>query len=198
MDIDGNEEAEETIAPQDAAPAKKKGGWPAGKPRKVAATRTVENTPAAAPVRDRVRSRKHQGGQLNDQFAISPEMIPPGLSLEWKTETVFGKDNYQYFQFMREQGWEPALAKDFPGFMPASTDPQSPVRRSGMILMERPIELTREAMRDDRRAALAAVQAKEEQVRGAPAKDQFQRHRANGSAEFVYTNRSIEPGLPVE
>jgi hypothetical protein len=195
MDIDNPDAPGGADTP---APAKKKGGWPAGKPRKAAATRTVTATPGAAPARERIRTRQHQGGQLNDQFAINPAMIPPGISLEWKTETVFGKDNYQYFQYMREQGWEPALAKDFPGFMPDNTDPQSPVRRSGMILMERPIELTREAMRDDRMAALGAVAAKEDQVRGAPDKNQFQRHRANGSAEFVYTNRTIEPGLPVE
>lgn len=185
MNID---QEDDRTAPEASAEAPKKkhtGGWPAGKPRgPKAATRT------AAPRAGVQRTRKIKGGAILDKFYIDPAVIPHGISYEWKTETVYGANNPAYDGFMRNQGWEPVDAKRHPDMMPDGY--KGPVRREGLILMERPIELTREAMMEERMAANEAVQIKEEQLGNAP-KGTLPRARADGSST-INVNRTIERG----
>lgn len=91
-----------------------------------------------------------------NQFHVPPEIIPPGWSWEWKTETVAGMPDPAYAAELAQNGWEPVLAESFPGiFMPI--DCKGAIRRKGMILMERPMELTLEAQRDEQMRAKERV-----------------------------------------
>lgn len=169
---------------------KKRGGWPKGKPRTARAEARTED------VRPGIRTRKRKGGTLVDKYAVPPGLIPAGMSWEWKTETVYGQADTSYMAFMREQGWEPVMADRYPGVFNEDSY-HGPIRRDGLLLMERPIELTREAMAEERAAARDAVRIKEQQLHGAP-DGQFQRQRADGSST-VAINRTIERGgLPID
>ncbi len=161
MDID---------TPEAEAPAKHKGGWPKGKPR---TRRTGETIEAAQqePVRSTVRERKRKGGSNIDRFGVPPGMIPDGMSWEWKRETTTGKPDPTYMAFLYDQGWEPVEQERYPTF---------PVRRDGLILMERPMELTIEARAEEKAAARDAVRQKERQLYDA-GDGEFARKNADGS-----------------
>lgn len=107
---------------------------------------------------ERVRRRK--GGQVHDKFYIPPELIPDGLSVEWKRHTVVGKSDYHYDRELYDQGWRPVQHSMFDGlFAPKGTE--GPIIQDDMILMERPIELTREAQQEDIHRAQSALRAGE-------------------------------------
>jgi hypothetical protein len=132
---------------------------PVGRPRKedVALRAAARSGP--------VRERKRKGGQLNDPFRV--DNIPPGISYEWKRATVYGKSDPSYDILMREQGWEPVDSSRHPELV--ADGHTGAIVRDGLILMERPIELTREAQAEDRAAAREAVSVKKQQLGEAPA-----------------------------
>jgi hypothetical protein len=72
--------------------------------------------------------------------------------------------------------------------MPANTSYET-IERDGMILMERPKELTDEARANDIRNARAQVQQKQEQLAQAP---QGQFDRANKDRSLVKVARNYE------
>lgn len=158
--------------------------------------RTARSQPSASSeeIRPPVRERKRKGGTLVDRYALSQDMLDDiaarGMSVEWKRETVMGANDPSYDVFMREQGWEPIDGSRYPDFV--AHDHKGPIRRDGMILMERPIELTKEAMGEERAAARDAVRIKEEQL-GTARAGEFQRHRDDGSST-VRVNRTVERG----
>jgi len=114
----------------------------------------------------RKRVRKHKGGQYHDKFYVDPATIPEGSSYEWKTHSVYNKVDPGYQIQLREQGWEPVDPRRHPELI--AEGHKGPIIRDGLMLCERPIELTREAMEEDNHAARAAVRAKEQQMHGTP------------------------------
>jgi hypothetical protein len=109
----------------------------------------------------KVLSRK-RGGNV-DKFYIPPHIIPDGWSYEWKSEFIAGQENTSHMMGCYENGWTPVNAETHPGmFMP--NDYKGPIRREGMILCERPIELTNEARAEEQEAARALTQAQKEQL----------------------------------
>jgi hypothetical protein len=158
------------------------------------------NSPAttAEELRPAARRRINKGGQIVDKFALPDSVLADakarGMSLEWKRETAAGASDPSYDIFLREQGWEPVDGKRYAEL--TMKDHTGPLRREGQVLMERPIELTQEAMLEDKMAAREAVAVKEQQLHGAGA-GEFQRHRADGSST-VAINRTVERGLPIE
>jgi len=128
-----------------------------GRPRK-------EDVARVAARSGPTRERKRKGGQLNDPFRV--DNIPPGTSYEWKRTTVYGKSDPSYDILMREQGWEPVDASRHPELV--AEGHQGAIVRDGLILMERPIELTHEAQAEDRAAAREAVSIKKQQLGETP------------------------------
>lgn len=170
---------------------KHKGGWPKGRPRTL---RTEAPTASADDVRPELRSRKRKGGQSVDQFAVPPEIIPKGQSWEWKRETAAGQGSVQYDVMLREQGWLPVDGAHYPQLV--GEGHIGPIRRDGLILMERPIELTREAMEEDYRNAKQVVMDKEAQIGNAP-NGQLPRQRADGTPTSTIRT-TIESGMPID
>lgn len=160
-----------------------------------------QSRPAAEPsdVRPAARrERKHKGGQLLDNFALPQEvrddMAARGVTFEWKAETVTGQPNNNHMLRMREQGFDPVESSRYPQLVVEGHS--GPIRRDGLILMERPVELYEEAKADDRRAAKAAISTKEQQL-GLAGNNEFQRHRDDGTPT-VSIKRSFESGLPID
>lgn len=113
-----------------------------------------------------VRQRKYKGGLGNkNKFDIAMEDIPNDMSYQWNNSTVYGKEDHSYNSDMAAQGWEPVHSSRHPHLVPPGYD--GPIILDGMVLVERPKELTQEAIREDRMRALGEVRAKEDQLYGA-------------------------------
>lgn len=147
-------------------------------PRARAARRTLE-------LREQASSNDDDGV---DKFYIDPKTIPDGWSYEWKTFTVLGKENPSYQVAMAHKGWESVPRSRHPHMMPHNHQGET-IEREGMILMERPMEITQEAKLRDMRVARAQVRGKEEQLGGSPA-GQF--GRDNKGDSLVNVKKSYE------
>jgi len=160
--------------------------------------RTVNRGPNREPIRaeaGRIRTRMRKGGQAKDKFAIPSHLKQDGTSYEWKRASVYGKPDSGHMVEMREQGWEPvADRKIIDYFMPEGH--KGAPERDGLILCERPQELTDEARQEEVDLARAAVRAKEQQLHEAPA-GQFE--RLNKGNAMASVRHSVERGeIPVE
>lgn len=120
----------------------------------------------------RIRRRRGGGGQDNP-FELPTEQIPDGSSYEWKRWSNVGAQDPFYIASMRDQGWEPVDPKRHPNWVPPGyNDPY--ILKGGMILMERPIELTNEAKAEAEAAARAQVAFQEQRI-GLTPKDTLSR-----------------------
>lgn len=144
---------------------------------------SVTKPPVRPPVRPEPRSddprerarlraaevRKHRGNipDGDDQFYIDPDKIPSGWDYGWKVHTVLGKEFPERQIAMASAGWEAVPASRHPEMMPAGST-HSTILREGLILMERPLELTIEARTRDLKTARRQVKAKEEQLGETP------------------------------
>lgn len=96
-----------------------------------------------------VRRRRRQSVINENIFHIPLEEIPAGSSYEWKRWTVHGMEDPFYIASMREQGWEPVDPKRHPNWVPPGYK-EAFIIKGGQILMERPMELTKEARAEQR------------------------------------------------
>lgn len=128
-----------------------------------------------------------------DKFYINPEIIPEGWSYEWKRHTTFGKEDPAYQVSLRRTGWDPVPVYRHPELMPAKWNQSDAITRDGMVLMERPMEITIEARERDRKNARDAVRQKEQQLRGAPAGD---RSPFEPNDRAFQIKKSYEPLIP--
>lgn len=205
----------ETIAAPEAAPAKKR-GRPARAEKKAApvvvdAPIAVAEKPVVAPpdiradmrpaMREedsRVRAarrtaeiRDHLGtlDDGTDDFYIDPRMIPAGWEYEWKRMTVFGQEDPAYRVHTVRKGWENVPLERHPEMMPSGHSSAS-IERKGMVLMERPKELSDEARDIERRKARDQVRHKEQQLNSAP-DGQFGRDHREVKPKINKTYESI-------
>lgn len=119
--------------------------------------------------------RGHLGSidEGEDKFFVDPADIPDGWDYEWKRRTVYGAEDPAYQVAIARRGWEPVPASRHPSMMPSGYTGQT-IERDGMVLMERPKEISDEARAHELRKARRQVRAKEEQLTAAPA-GQFER-----------------------
>lgn len=189
--------AEETKTVENAAPRR---GRPA-RPEMRAAEPDVADIRAPQREEDsRARAakrlaelRKHGGDDVDasDKYGIDPRMVPDGWSYEWKRKSLWGKEDPQYEVALTRGGWEPVPASRHPEMMPKGTF--NTIERDGMVLMERPVELTQEARDKELRRARMQVRAKEEQLNDAPA-GTFE--RANKDSSMAKVKKSYE-SMPI-
>jgi hypothetical protein len=127
-----------------------------------------------------------------DEFYISPDEIPDGWSYEWKRFAVFGQEDPHYQTELRRTGWEPVPASRHPDRVPVGSKDQH-IMRKGMILMERPLEITEMFRKRDQKAARDQVRVKEEQLT-TPPPGQFDRN--NKDSSMVKVKKSYSP-MPI-
>lgn len=104
-----------------------------------------------------------------DKLHIDPNLIPPGMSALWVTDSIYGQPQPQHRATFERKGWTPVHQEDFDGqfdgmFMPKGADGE--IKMDGLTLMMRPKELTDRAKKQERRAALEQVAVKEQALRG--------------------------------
>lgn len=104
-----------------------------------------------------------------DPYAIPPEIVEPGWVYEWKRYSVYNQVDHTNQATLSLGGWTAVLAERHDGrFLPPGT--KGPIIRDGLILMERPLVLHEEALRDEKRAADEKMRrAKSERGLAAPA-----------------------------
>lgn len=178
--------AEEVAAANSAsnAPA------PAVEMRKEMRPAMREEDPRARAAQRAAEIRGHVGSmdEGTDDFYIPPEYVPEGWSYEWKRKTILGQEDPAYAVSLARKGWEPVPSGRHPSMMPEGSS-FATIERKGMVLMERPLELTDEARDIERRRARAQVRQKEEQLNAAPA-GQFDRNNKDNS--LVKVKKSYE------
>jgi len=135
-------------------------------PAHTATTRQPEHDATHDADAPRMRRRRGQS-QHEDPFALPLDQIPEGSSYEWKRWSVHGQQDPFYISSMRDQGWEPVNPARHPNWVPPGYK-EPHLIKGGMILMERPIELTNEAKSEMNRSARDQVVTAEQRLGLAP------------------------------
>lgn len=138
--------------------------------KKIARQAAREEDPRMRAAARAEEIRKHRSGQNLDEldrFKIETSVIPDGWTYEWKRRTLLGKEDPAYQVELARQGWESVPLSRHPEMMPPDWA-HGTIERDGMILMERPSELTSEARDVELRRAKNQVRAKEQQLGSAP------------------------------
>ena len=171
--IDNTIEAIETVAP--AEPVRRDMRPP-----------LREEDPRAAAARRTAEILGHLGGinEGTDKFYVSPDMIPDGWTYEWKRRTVMGQEDPAYQVALARTGWEPVPLQRHPEMMPVNWKGTT-IEVEGMMLMQRPKEITDRIEELDRRAARNQVRTKEQQLATAPP----------GTLQSEYTNDKTRPKI---
>jgi hypothetical protein len=128
-----------------------------------------EEDPRVRAARRAAEIRNHIGNMDEgpDDFYINKDMIPPGWTYEWKRKSVLGQEDPAYQVQLARMGWEPVPASRHPSYMPDGNRSVT-IERKGMILMERPSELSEEARAIESKRAKMQVKQKEQQLNSAP------------------------------
>lgn len=87
-----------------------------------------------------------------DPFHIDERIIPDDWSYEWKRRSVYGWEDTQHQVTLGLNGWTPVPAERHDGMFMAP-GAKGAIERDGMILMERPLELTLEAKIEEKQKA---------------------------------------------
>jgi hypothetical protein len=127
-----------------------------------------------------------------DEFYVDPRVIPAGWEYEWKRRTLLNEENASYQVQLQMKGWEPVPASRHPEYMPNNNSYAS-IERKGMVLMERPSEISEASRQAEARRARSQVRAKEDQLAASP---QGQFERSNKDSSLVKVGRSYEP-IPI-
>lgn len=94
----------------------------------------------------RVRTRR-SNANYSSPLDFPLEEIPEGSSYEWKRYSNVGEEDHHYIAQLRLDGWEPVDPRRHPNRVPPGYDKPN-IIYNGLILMERPLELTLAARRE--------------------------------------------------
>ena len=131
-----------------------------------------EESPSQRAAKRVAEIRAHRQGldlENVDQYFIDPRIVPEGWSYEWKRKSIYNQEDPSYQVKLADGGWTPVPANRdsrHKALMP--TGNYNTIERDGMILMERPKELTDEAKSIELRRARNQVRAKEAQLSTTP------------------------------
>lgn len=109
-----------------------------------------------------------------DEFAIDKRSIPDGWEYEWKRKSVLGMEDPAYQVGLARTGWTEVPARRHPEMMPKEWTSDT-IERKGMVLMERPKEISDLVRNRDNVNARNQVRVKEEQLSSAPSKGHMPR-----------------------
>ena len=138
-------------------------------PVRQAATREA---PKAAPAHGRVRLRKN--ASQRSILDLPQEIIDKiredyGCDLQWVTYEVLGKGEPAMRQDFEINGWQAVTQDMFGGLLDGmymKKGEKGEITYGGMVLMERPYELTEEARKEEAAARISAMRAQENMIKG--------------------------------
>jgi hypothetical protein len=131
-----------------------------------------EEDPRARAAARAAQLRDHVGDidEGTDEFYVPPSIVPDGWTYEWKRRTIWNQEDPAYTVQLARDGWEEVpLRRDalHEAMMPRNWSGNT-IERKGMILMERPTEISDEIRRIELRRARQQVRIKESQLSGTP------------------------------
>jgi len=131
-----------------------------------------DEDPRAAANRRAAEIMQHLGGldEGTDDFYIDPASVPDGWTYEWKRKLLLGAEDPSHMVQLLRDGWEPVpLDRDamHRAMMPSNWK-ENTIERKGMILMERPLELSQEVREMNLYRARKQVRDEEAQLAGTP------------------------------
>lgn len=114
----------------------------------------------------RIRTRKRNSSMdRDDPLYVNLAAVPDDISLNWKRFATVGEENPFYLASLREQGWEPVNPLEHPDWVPIPPGYDKPfIIKNGLILMERPMALTREAEAEMRQDARQQIKEAEQRL----------------------------------
>lgn len=95
----------------------------------------------------------------SNRFEFDRSLIPAGMHYEWKRKSVFGQEDTENLVNLEQNGWAPVPADRHPELSGRRAVAGSEICRGGLMLMERPIEITEEARELDNFAAKHQIAA---------------------------------------
>jgi hypothetical protein len=118
----------------------------------------------AAPQRPIQRSTQRVGQRLvmrtgSNRFDFDRSLIPEGMTYEYKRFSMFGQEDKEHLVDLEQNGWTPVPAERHPELSGRRAVAGSDIVRGGLMLMERPVEITDEARELDTFAARHQVAA---------------------------------------
>ena len=142
----------------------------------------------------------HLDGALDegdDELTLDSIEIPDGWTYEWKRQTVFGKSDPSYDTRLAKTGWEPVPSSRHPAMMPKGH--RGVIERDGLVLMERPKEITDRVKKIMYDRARGAVRLKEQQLNEGPP-GTFERvdERGRPMVKVKTTHSPVEIPVPTE
>ena len=145
-----------------------------------------------APQRPKLGQRTASGriSSSSDPYHIDVEEIPAGMSWQWVTRTVMGKDDGKmrmHWTEMARNGWEPVDGSRVPQFGVAT----GMVDMGGLVLCERPKEMTDEAEAEEYAKATGQVAAQIQRLEETPDDQLARRDRAGRSLVSVKRGEPI-------
>lgn len=121
------------------------------------------------------RTRRRKGTTQDNMFDLPVDEIPSDLTYEWKRLSNLGMEDPFYIAGLREQGWEPVPPSRHPNWVPPGYN-QPNIIKGGLILMDRPKELTDEARREERQLARQQVREAEQRLGVTPKGELTRQH----------------------
>lgn len=198
--------------------AKRRGGWPAGKPRmgrRPVMQMDVDDAPAPFrtvppknPMMAKMKARPNWdsddfvgvGQDGVDRLKIPQDVVDAlhrdGIALQWITKSVRGMEAPQELSKMTRGGWTPVHQSDFDGvldgmFMSKGIDEQITV--DDCLLVARPAELQKKARMSERRDSARPLQIAQEQLgHGIPGVTGSDHRTATGGNMIKQTMERIE------
>jgi len=95
-----------------------------------------------------------------DEFATPP--APDGWTYEWKRKSSMNMEDISHMNHVRRTGWTPVPVERHPEMMQLGAE--GAIERKGMLLMERPEEITLDAKAKELRNARQQVNIKSGQM----------------------------------
>jgi hypothetical protein len=148
----------------------------------------------AAVRAEQIRNRMRESDEsiaTYDKFYIDPRDIPDGWDYNWKRYETLGQTDGSYEVELAQSGWEAVDVSRHPHMMPANH--KGPIIREGMILMERPAEISNRAKFLELQEARRVVKEKERALGIAPT-GTFERDQRRSGVTKEYIPMEIPKG----
>ena len=130
-----------------------------------------------------------------NELHIPLDMIPEGMSLQWITTEVYGKEENQRRALFERTGWTAVHPEDFDGLYDgrwSSRGTKGEINYFGLTLVAKPTELVERSRKRDEREARRRVQIKEQALFGGEHAAPVMGADHPSAKRFNHINRSVE------
>jgi hypothetical protein len=81
----------------------------------------------------------------SNRFEFDRSLVPTGMHYEWKRATLYGQEDTENLVNLEQNGWACVPPDRHPELSGRRATVNGEIRRGGLVLMERPMEITEEA-----------------------------------------------------